>query len=85
LQPNSTRSKKFWSLSSAPAPLLHLLLLLLVMMMTVCLPASSIQFYCVDVNAVPSALVKRAGVTVSVFLFLLLFNDSSQNLLVENN
>jgi thiol-disulfide isomerase/thioredoxin len=44
-----------------------------------------IQFYCVDVNAVPSALVKRAGVTVSVFLFLPLFNDSSQNLLVENN
>ncbi len=72
--------------------MLHLLLLLLlvmmmmmVMMMAVCLPASSIQFYCVDVNAVPSALVKRAGVTVSVFLFLPLFNDSSQNLLVENN
>jgi thiol-disulfide isomerase/thioredoxin len=44
-----------------------------------------IQFYCIDVNAVPSALVKRAGVTVSVFLFLPLFNHSSQNLLVENN
>lgn len=44
-----------------------------------------IQFYCIDVNAVPSALVKRAGVTVSVFLFLPLFNRSSQNLLVENN
>jgi hypothetical protein len=75
-------------LSSAPAPLLHLLLLLLLvmmMMMAVCLPASSIQFYCIDVNAVPSALVKRAGVTVSVFLFLPLFNDSSQNLLVEKN